>query len=176
MAINLETLPIGEEAPRLLNAVVEVPVGSRNKYEYDPELGVIVRDRVLPGAVRYPADYGFVPSTLTARGDALDIVVAAHDPAFPGCIVRARPIGALHMGDAGGEEYNVFAVPDDDPRFADIGGLEDLPEQSMREVEQFFEAYKRLEGDGEVEIYGWLDLGGTHDLIRACARAHDEQA
>ncbi len=79
METNLETLPIGEHAPRLLNAVIEVPVGSRNKYE--PELGVIVRDRVLPGAVRYPTDYGFVPSTLTDRDDPLDIVVAAYD--FP---------------------------------------------------------------------------------------------
>ena len=84
METNLESLPIGEGAPRLVNAVVEVPVGSRNKYEYEPDLGVIVRDRVLPGAVRYPTDYGFVPSTLTDRGDALDIVVAAYDPAFPG--------------------------------------------------------------------------------------------
>src|SRR5215208_3213147 len=90
METNLETLPIGEDAPRLVNAVIEVPVGSRNKYEYEPDLGVIVRDRVLPGAVRYPTDYGFVPSTLTDRGDALDIVVAAYDPAFPGCVVRAH--------------------------------------------------------------------------------------
>src|SRR5829696_674820 len=92
METNLETLPIGEDAPRLVNAVIEVPVGSRNKYEYEPDLEVIMRDRVLPGAVRYPTDYGFVPSTLTDRGDALDIVVAAYDPAFPGCVVRARPM------------------------------------------------------------------------------------
>jgi inorganic pyrophosphatase len=83
METNLEPLPIGEDAPRLLNAVIEVPVGSRNKYEYEPELGVIMRDRVLPGAVRYPTHYGFVPSTLTDRGDALDIVVAAYDPPSP---------------------------------------------------------------------------------------------
>jgi inorganic pyrophosphatase len=73
METNLETLPIGEDAPRLVNAVIEVPVGSRNKYEYEPDLGVIMRDRVLPGAVRYPTDYGFVPSTLIDRGDALDM-------------------------------------------------------------------------------------------------------
>jgi inorganic pyrophosphatase len=102
-------------------------LGSRNKYEYEPDLGVIVRDRVLPGAVRYPTDYGFVPSTLTDRGDALDIVVAAYDPAFPGCVVRARPIGALHISDSKGEEHNVLAVPDDDPRFADIGALGTCP-------------------------------------------------
>src|SRR5215203_332913 len=100
MEPNLQTLPIGEDAPQLVNAVIEVPVGSRNKYEYEPNLGVIMRDRVLPGAVRYPTDYGFVPSTLTDRGDALDIVVAAYDPAFPDCVLRARPTGALHISDS----------------------------------------------------------------------------
>ncbi|MDP8949200.1 MAG: inorganic diphosphatase [Actinomycetota bacterium] len=170
METNLEALPIGEEAPELVNAVIEVPVGSRNKYEYESELGVIMRDRVLPGAVRYPTDYGFIPSTLTDRGDPLDVVVASYDPAFPGCVVRARPIGALHISDSKGEEYNVFAVPDDDPRFADIRALEDLPGQNMREVEEFFEVYKRLEGDEEVEIRGWLSLEETHELIRNAAR------
>lgn len=172
MAIDLENLPLGEEAPRVVNAVVEVPVGSRNKYEYEPELGVIVRDRVLPGAVRYPTDYGFIPSTVTDRGDPLDIVVAAYDPAFPGCMVKARPIGALHITDSKGEEYNVFAVPEDDPRFADIGALEDLPDQNLREVEEFFEVYKRLEGDEEVEVRGWLSSEETHELILECARTH----
>jgi inorganic pyrophosphatase len=172
METNLETLPIGEDAPRLVNAVVEVPVGSRNKYEYEPDLGVIVRDRVLPGAVRYPTDYGFVPSTLTDRGDPLDIVVAAYDPAFPGCVVRVRPIGALHIADSKGEEYNILAVPDDDPRFADISALEDLPKENLREIEQFFEVYKRLEGDEEVEIFGWINLDETRELIRECAQAY----
>jgi inorganic pyrophosphatase len=172
MGTDLESLPIGEEAPRLVNAVVEVPVGSRNKYEYQPDLGVIVRDRVLPGAVRYPTDYGFVPSTLTDRGDALDVVVAAYDPAFPGCVVRARPIGALHLRDSKGEEHNVLAVPDDDPRFAGIGALGDLPEENLREIEQFFEVYKRLEGDEEAQILGWVGLDETRELIRGCARAY----
>ena len=172
METNLENLPIGEDAPRLVNAVVEVPAGSRNKYEYEPDLGVIMRDRVLPGAVRYPTDYGFVPSTLTDRGDPLDIVVAAYDPAFPGCVVRARPVGALHIADSKGEEHNVLAVPDDDPRFADIQALEDLPDQNLREIEQFFEVYKRLEGDEEVEILGWLGLDETQEMIRGCAQAY----
>ena len=172
MKPNLETLPIGEEAPQLVNAVIEVPVGSRNKYEYEPDLGVIMRDRVLPGAVRYPADYGFVPSTLTGRGDPLDIVVAAYDPAFPGCVVRPRPIGTLHIADSKGEEHNVLALPDHGPRFADILTLEDLPEQNLREIEEFFEVYKRLEGDEKVEIRGWLALDETHELIRECAKAY----
>jgi inorganic pyrophosphatase len=172
METNLETLPIGEDAPRLLNAVIEVPVGSRNTYEYEPELGVIMRDRVLPGAVRYPTDYGFVPSTLTDRGDALDIVVAAYDPAFPDCVLRARSIGALHISDSKGEEHNVLAVPDDDPRFADIGALEDLPDEKLREIEQFFEVYKRFEGDEEAQICGWQGYDDTQELIRKCMQAY----
>ncbi len=175
MEPNLQTLPIGEDAPQLVNAVIEVPVGSRNKYEYEPILGVIMRDRVLPGAVRYPTDYGFVPSTLTDRGDASDTVVAAYDPAFPGCVVRVRPIGALHIADSKGEEHNVLAVPDDDPRFADICALEDLPKESLREIEQFFEVYKRLEGDEEAQIRGWLGLDETHELIRESAQAYVQQ-
>ena len=161
-------------AEELIEVIVETPKGSRNKYEYDPELGVVMRDRVLPGAVRYPTDYGFVPSTLTDRGDPLDIVVAAYDPAFPGCLVRVRPIGALRVKDSKGEEHNVFAVPDDDPRFADIRALEDLPDQNLREVEEFLEVYKRLEGDEEVEILGWLSVDEAHEVIRECARSHAE--
>lgn len=172
MANNLEELPLGEEAPVVVNAIVEVPEGSRNKYEYDPELGVIARSRVLPGAVRYPTDYGFVPSTLTGRGDPLDVVVAAYDSAFPGCLLRVRPIGALRVKDAGGEEANIFAVPEDDPRFADIRAVKDLPEQNRRELEQFFEVYKGLEGDEQVEILGWLSPEEAHDVIRECAEAH----
>lgn len=174
MTINLEELPLGDKAPRVVNAVVEVPVGSRNKYEYEPELGVIVRDRVLPGAVRYPTDYGFVPSTLTGRGDTLDIVVAAYDPAFPGCLLRVRPIGTLYLKDSKGEEHNVLAVPEDDPRFSDIRTLEDLPDQNLREVEEFFEVYKRLEGDEEVDIIGWLSVEQTYEVISGYARAHAE--
>ena len=170
MEVNLETLPIGEDAPEVVNVVVEVPVGSRNKYEYEPELGAIVRDRVLPGNVRYPADYGFVPSTVSTDGEPLDIMVAAYDPVFPGCVLQARVIGALEMEGEGGTEPNIFAVPDDDPRFEDIESLEDMPEQNLHEIEQFFIAFKRLEGDEEVEVRGWRDLEEAHEIIRKCSR------
>jgi inorganic pyrophosphatase len=168
--IDFEELPIGENAPQLVNAIVEVPVGSRNKYEYDPDLGVMTRDRVLPGAVRYPTDYGFIPSTVADDGDPLDILVAAYDPAFPGCLVRARPVGALDMSDSGGRDRTILAVPNDDPRFADIKSLDDLPAQNLTEVEEFFEVYKRLEGDKEVEIHGWLSLEEAHEVIRDSTR------
>ncbi len=171
MNIDLESLPIGEDAPEVVNVVVEVPVGSRNKYEYEPELGAIMRDRVLPGNVRYPADYGFIPSTVSTDGEPLDIMVAAYDPVFPGCVIRARVIGALEMAGEGGTEPNIFAVPDDDPRFDDIKTLEDMPEQNLREIENFFVAFKRLEGDEEAEVQGWRGLEETHEIIRESIQA-----
>jgi inorganic pyrophosphatase len=168
---DLERLPIGDGAPDVVHVVVEVSVGSRNKYEYDPHLGVMVRDRVLPGAVRYPADYGFIPSTEAGDGDPLDVVLAAYDSAIPGSVVRARPIGALDLVDASGPEWTVLAVPDDDPRFEDIRELEDLPAQNRREIEQFFTTYKRLEGDVDVELRGWSGRAETLDIIREAHRA-----
>ena len=170
MNVDLELLPIGEDAPELVNVVVEVPVGSRNKYEYEPELGVIVRDRVLPGNIRYPADYGFVPSTEGADGEPLDIIVAAYDSVFPGCVVQARVVGALEMTEAGESEYNIFAVPSGDPRVDDITNLEDMPEQNLHEIEQFFVAFKRLEGDEGAEVQGWCGPEETYEIVRQSTR------
>ncbi len=166
MTVDLESLPIGDDAPRVVNVVVEVPVGSRNKYEYDPDLGVIVRDRVLPGSVRYPMDYGFVPSTVADDGDPVDVILAAYDPAFPGCVIQARTIGVLDVHDKEGPDPKVFAVPRDDPRFADIQAVEDVPPQNLHEIEQFLKVYKELEGDHDVEIRGWLGVDEAHELIR----------
>ena len=166
---DLETLPVGEDAPRVVNAVVEVPVGSRNKYEYDEELSAITLDRVLPGSLRYPADYGFIPSTETERGDALDVFVADYDAVFPGCIVRVRPVGALETSDSKGHEFNIFAVPTSDPRFSDIDSLDDLPGQSLLEVEQFYTTYKKLEGDDGVELLGWRSAEEVREIIARCA-------
>lgn len=175
MAPDLETLPMGDDAPGVVNAVVEVPVGSRHKYEYDEKLGAVMLDRVLPGSLRYPADYGFVPSTETERGDALDVFVAAYDAVFPGCVVRVRPVGALETSDSKGHEFNIFAVPVDDPRFADIASLEDLPGQSLREVEEFYYTYKRLEGDEDVEVLGWRSAEEAREVISRCARTDRAQ-
>ena len=168
--VDLEALPIGDDAPELVNVVVEVPVGSRNKYEYEPELGIIMRDRVLPGNVRFPADYGFVPSTEGADGEPLDIMVAAYDPVFPGCVVQARVIGALEMTENGEPEYNIFAVPNDDPRCDDIKELDDMPEQNLREIEQFYATYKQLEGDEDVEIHSWLSKEEAQEIIHESSR------
>ena len=166
MEVDLEALPIGEDTPQIVNVVVEVPVGSRNKYEYEPEMGMFMRDRVLPGNVRYPADYGFVPSTVSTDGEPLDIVVAAYDPVFPGCLIRARVMGALRIAKNGETEPNIFAVPVDDARFDDIESLEDIPEQNLREIEQFFETYMQLEGNDDAQVQDWAGLEETYEIIR----------
>lgn len=165
---NLERLPLGDDAPDVVNAVIEVPFGSRGKYEYDEELGALVRDRVLPGAVRYPMDYGFVPSTLAPDGDALDVMVAAYDPAHPGTIVEVIPIGVLDLVDVSGEESNLLAVPKDDPRFDGMRSIDDVPRPNLLEIEQFFEVHKRLEGDPDVEIRGWRGAEVARELVLAC--------
>ena len=165
MRLDLESVPVGEDAPEVVNAVVEVPVGSRNKYEYQPEFGLISRDRVLPGGVRYPTDYGFIPSTVTDDGEPLDVMVAAYDPVFPGCVLRARPVGVLDATDGSGADRTIVAVPGDDPRFADIRELDDLSGENLREIEQFYVTYKQLEGDEEAEIHGWLSKQGAQEII-----------
>lgn len=164
MAVDLEALPLGDDAPQVVNAVVEIPVGSRNKYEWSPELGLIMRDRVLPGNVRYPVEYGFLPST-DYQGDPFDVLVAAYEPTFPGCVVRARPVGAMHLTDIDSEEYKIFVVPDDDTRFSGIDSLEDVLEQNLHEIEQFIKVYKQLEGDEDVEVHGWLTTEEAQALI-----------
>ncbi len=174
MNIDPEALPVGEDAPEVVNVVVEVPVGSRNKYEYEPEMGMFMRDRVLPGNVRYPADYGFIPSTISTDGEPVDVVVAAYDPVFPGCVLRARVIGALKTATSQGQEPNVFAVPADDARFEDIKTLEDMPEQNLREIENFFVTYLNLEGDEEVEVQGWHDQEETYEIIRQSSQAYQQ--
>lgn len=169
MSSDLIALPIGEHAPQLVHAVIEIPLGSRNKYEYRAGMDVIMRDRVLSASVRYPTDYGFIPSTLTDDGDPLDILVAAYEPAFPGCVLLARPLGVLDMTDEKGRDYKIFAIPADDPRFAEVTSLDGLPSHILREVEHFFEVYKQLE-EKQVEVYGWQGLERAHELIRKYAR------
>ena len=144
-------------------------MGSRNKYKYDEELGATALDQLLPGSLRYPADYGFIPSTETERGDALDVFVAAYDAVFPGCIVRVRPVGALETSDSKGHGFNIFAVPVGDPRFAGIESLDDLRGQSLLEVEQFYSTYKKLEGDDGVELLGWRSAEEAREIIARCA-------
>lgn len=149
---------------RLVEAIIEIPLGSRNKYEWDPRRGAFRLDRVLYSSVHYPTDYGIIPETLAPDGDPLDILVITNSPTFPGCIVPARPIGGLDMADEKGSDFKVLAVPVGDPRFAGTRALTDLAPHWLREIETFFATYKMLEPK-QTEVRGWHELAETWQVI-----------
>ena len=146
----------GPHAPDVVYAVVEVPKGSRNKYEYSKSAGVIKLDRVLYSPLHYPGDYGFIPQSYYGDGDPLDILVMMSEPTYPGCIIEARVIGMLRLIDRGDNDDKILAVPATDPQFEEVSGLADAPKHFLREVEHFFVVYKQLEGKA-VESKGWAD-------------------
>jgi inorganic pyrophosphatase len=129
-----------------VEAIVEIPRGNRNKYEYDPSTGTLRLDRVLYSSVHYPGDYGLIVDTLGGDGDPLDVLILVEEPTFPGCRVRVRPIGALFMRDGGKLDTKILGVPTVDPRFSETHDLKDLPSHWLTEVKNFFEIYKVLEG------------------------------
>jgi inorganic pyrophosphatase len=130
---------------RVIEVVIEIPKGSRNKYEYDKKRGVIRLDRRLLSATTYPADYGFIPDTLADDGDALDALVLIDDPTFPGCWVRARPLGIFWMEDEHGDDAKIVCVVADDPFWDSVNEIDDLPEPLLEEIKHFFDVYKTLE-------------------------------
>ena len=137
-----------------VDVVVEVPKGSRNKYEWDPAVGAMRLDRELFTATRYPADYGYVVGTLGEDGDPLDALVLLGEPTFPGCFVRCRPLGVFWMNDEHGPDAKLLMVPSADSR-VDWHELDDVPEPLLLEIAHFFEIYKELEPGKETTVRGW---------------------
>lgn len=160
------------EAPTL-TAFIEIPRGSRNKYEYDEEAGAFRLDRVLYSSVHYPTDYGFIPETLAPDGDHLDVLVLVQEPTFPGCLIDVRPLGGLDMHDEKGSDFKVLAVPVGDPRFAHVTSLENVGEHWLKEIETFFDTYKLLEPK-QTEVLGWHDLAETLEVVEQCRAAYRE--
>src|SRR4051794_5135358 len=140
---------------KTIDVVVEIPKGSRNKYEMDKERGVIRLDRRLFSATVYPSDYGYLPDTLGEDGDPLDALVLLEDPTFPGCWVTARPVGVLWMEDDKGPDAKIICVPDGEPRWAGVTDLHQLPQELLDEIEHFFEVYKMLEPDKHSSTRGY---------------------
>ena len=128
-----------------IHVVIEIPRGSRNKYEIDHETGRVFLDRRLFTATTYPADYGYIPETMGGDGDALDALVLLEDAVYPGVWVAARPVGVLYMRDEAGEDAKILCVPPKEPRWNDVHDLADLTPQLVSEIQHFFEVYKALE-------------------------------
>lgn len=155
----------GPQPPDIVYAVVEVPKGSRNKYEYAKRAGVIKLDRVLYSSLHYPGDYGFIPQSYFEDGDPLDILVMVTEPTFPGCVIEARPIGMFKMIDKGLPDYKILAVPATDPHFKDYQNLGDVSKHFPAEVMHFFMTYKQLEG-AEVKNEGWTEAAEARETIQ----------
>ncbi len=140
----------GKNLPEIINVIVEIPKGSKNKYEIDKETGLIKLDRAMKTAQDYPFDYGFVPQTLWEDGDALDVILLTTNPLFPGILVEARPVAVIHMIDGGEGDDKVIAVPKNDPRWEGVKDLEDINPHTVKEIQHFLETYKTIEGKSVV--------------------------
>lgn len=147
-------IKLGPNVPEVVYAVIEIPKGSRNKYEYDKDKEAFTLDRVLSSPFFYPGEYGIIPQTLYDDGDPMDILVIMDQPTFPGCVIESRPIGLLKMIDGGEQDDKILAVPVDDPKSSHIKNIDDLPESLLNEIVHFFQEYKRLEGKS-TEVLGW---------------------
>jgi len=158
-----------------VDVLVEIPQGSRNKYEYDPRLQRFRLDRVLFASVHYPTDYGFVLHTLAPDGDPLDALIVVNEPTFPGCVVPARPIGVLGMRDEKGPDDKLLTVPMGDPRFDGMSDVADLSPSWLAEIEYFFATYKALERK-LTEVTGWQGWEAADRLIRETRERFARQA
>jgi inorganic pyrophosphatase len=151
-----------------IEVVVEIPRGSRNKYEYDHERHVMRLDRRLFTATAYPADYGFIPDTLSEDGDPLDALVLLDEPTFSGCWVTARPVGVFWMTDDKGPDAKVLCVPAGDARWAQVTDLDGLPEFLTDEISHFFDVYKELEPGKSTSVRGWEGAEAAWIEIESC--------
>jgi inorganic pyrophosphatase len=150
------------------DVVIEIPKGTRNKYEMDHETGRIRLDRMLFTSTRYPADYGFVEDTLADDGDPLDALVILEEPTFPGCLIRCRAIGMFRMRDEKGADDKVLCVASTDPRMAPLTDISDVSAFDKLEIQHFFEVYKELEPGKQVEAATWVGKAAAEAEIQAC--------
>jgi len=171
LTMNLSNIPIGASAPNTVNAIIEIPRGSRNKYEYDDNLKIIRLDRLLHSAIYYPADYGFIPQTKSEDGDHLDCLVLASDPLFPGCLVEVKPVGVLDMEDQGKQDEKIIAVSIKDPKYANNNDITDIDNHTLMEIANFFKRYKELENK-TVAIKKWLSNDEAKKIISQAQKSY----
>lgn len=158
----------------VVNALIEIPLGSKNKYELDAETGRIRLDRVLYASMMYPAEYGIIENTLAPDGDALDILVICSDATFPGCTVPARVLGYLDMVDGGKPDYKLISVVDCDPRYDHYRQIEDINPFVLEEIANFFANYKVLQGI-KVEVGNYHNAQEALQIIEDCKAAYQNK-
>jgi len=155
----------GEKPPEILNMIIEVISGSRDKYEYDVNSEVFVLDRIIPSPVVFPVEYGFVPQTLFKDGDPLDIMALSYEPLEIGCLVKVKVIGAILLEDEKGEDPKILSVPISDQRFKGYNDIQDVHPNKLKEIQEFFEIYKRLEPHKWVKFKGWKNAKEAMEIV-----------
>ncbi|MDI3256488.1 MAG: inorganic diphosphatase [Kyrpidia sp.] len=155
----------------IVDAFIEIPTGSQNKYEYDKQKGVFRLDRVLYSPMHYPTEYGYIPETLAEDGDPLDILVLTTFPTFPGCVIESRVVGVLLMTDDKGKDEKLLGVPTEDPRWKQVQSLNDVPPHILDEIAHFFSVYKHLEGK-QVTVEGWKGIEDAGRLLEEARRRY----
>lgn len=164
-------LPVGDDAPKEINMLVETPVGSINKFEFHTNTGLLKLDRVLFERLPYPVEYGAIPQTWDEDNDMLDVMCLVTYPTFPGCLISVRPIGVMLFNDSGEKDDKILAVPVDDIRFKHINSFDDLSAHQKDEITFFFERYKDLQFkyknqlDKKVEVEGWDGKEAAYKII-----------
>jgi len=173
--MKLDTIAVGANPPHEVNVIVEVPIGGEPiKYEFDKTSGILVVDRFLYTAMRYPGNYGFIPHTLSDDGDPCDVLVVNTRAITPGAMMSVRPVGVLYMQDEAGHDEKVIAVPAPrlTRRYDAVKSYRDLPDITLQQVRHFYEHYKDLEDGKWVKVLRWGDIEEAHRIIEeACARA-----
>ncbi len=149
------------------DVLIEIPKGSRNKYEYDFELKKVRYDRMIFSSMMYPADYGFIPNTLALDSDPLDVLVLVAEPTFPGIVMEVKPIGVFHMADEKGPDEKIICVPVSDPIWNRLNDLDDVNGHLLKEIEHFFKVYKDLEKK-KVDVGGWGNADEAKEIIKQC--------
>ena len=172
---DLFDFPIGDEAPVVVSVVVEIPLESVSKYEYDKKLHVFRLDRNLHSPVHYPGDYGFIPQTIAEDGDPLDILILTEAGTFPGCVFSARPIGIFEMLDQGVPDEKILAYATGNPRFSKMENYTQVQQHVLREIEHFFSIYKDLEGK-RTKALGWKGQDRAQEVIRSSHQRYLESS
>ena len=156
---------------KTFDVLIEIPKGSRNKYEYDFKLKKLRYDRMIFSSMMYPADYGFIPETLALDSDPLDVLVLVTEPTFPGCVMEVKPIGVFHMADEKGPDEKIICVPVSDPIWNRLNDLSDVNGHLIKEIEHFFKVYKDLE-QKKVDVEGWGDVNEAQEIIEQCIKRY----
>ena len=165
---------LGDRIEEHFVAVIEIPKGSKVKYELDKDTGLLRVDRILHSAVHYPANYGFLPQTYCEDGDPLDVLVLGQEPVTPLCVLRARAIGVMTMTDDKGRDDKIIAVHVDDPEYVDYHDIAELPSHRLKELQRFFLDYKVLENK-VVNVEDFRGRAGAEDTVREAARLYREK-